>query len=126
MHSDGTILADVAFIAYTLDGAERRARPIAFAFNGGPGSASTSLHLGALGPWRVPLTATTIAAKAAPPLIENAETWLDFADLVFIDPPGTGYSRIWPWSGTGEAPGARPRPPDYRRGQGEPPTIGSG
>ena len=90
------VSADVAYVAYTLDGAEPATRPVVFAFNGGPGSASTWLHLGALGPWRVPLTIETMTAASPPALLANAETWLDFADLVFIDPPGTGYSRIWP------------------------------
>ncbi len=93
---DGEVLADVAYTAYLADSANPAQRPIVFAFNGGPGSASTWLHLGALGPWRVPLTAETIAGLAAAEPIGNDETWLDFADLVFIDPPGTGYSRIWP------------------------------
>jgi carboxypeptidase C (cathepsin A) len=100
---DQTILADVSYVAYTLDGAEPESRPLVFAFNGGPGSASTWLHLGSLGPWRVPLTADTIASGATPTLIANAETWLDFADLVFIDPPGTGFSAVWP---AGQQPSA--------------------
>lgn len=95
------LLADVAYVAYALDGASSEARPVVFAYNGGPGSASTWLHLGALGPWRVPLTAEVIAGTASAEPIANAETWLDFADLVLIDPPGTGFSRLWP-------PGARP------------------
>ncbi len=82
--------ADVAFIAYLLDGADKLTRPVTFAFNGGPGMASGWLQVGALGPWRVALGAS--AGSPAP--IPNAETWLDFTDLVFIDPPGTGYSRI--------------------------------
>ena len=92
----GRVLADVAFTAHLLDGADKRTRPLTFAFNGGPGAASTWLQLGALGPWRVPLTGDTVRTKAAPALLDNAETWLDFTDLVFIDPPGTGHSRIWP------------------------------
>ena len=92
----GTILADVAYTAYTLDATRSPQRPLTFAFNGGPGAASTWLHLGTMGPWRVPLDAATIAAGTKAPLEPNNETWLDFADLVFLDPPGTGYSRIWP------------------------------
>ena len=65
-------------------------RPVTFAFNGGPGSASAWLDLGALGPWRVPVRFVP-GQDAAP--VDNAETWLPFTDLVFIDPVGTGYSR---------------------------------
>ena len=63
-----------------------------FAINGGPGAASAWLHLGALGPWRLPMGGLSPASP--PALVDNSETWLDFTDLVFIDPPGTGYSRI--------------------------------
>ena len=63
-----------------------------FAINGGPGAASAWLQLGALGPWRLPMHGLTPASS--PTLVDNADTWLDFTDLVFIDPPGTGYSRV--------------------------------
>jgi carboxypeptidase C (cathepsin A) len=68
-------------------------RPIVFLFNGGPGAASVWLHLGTVGPRRVKLG--PIGQAPAPPyqLVDNAETWLDVADLVFIDPVGTGFSR---------------------------------
>lgn len=112
----GRMLADVAFTAYLLDGADKRTRPLTFAFNGGPGAASTWLQLGALGPWRVPLTGETIRTKGAPALLDNAETWLDFTDLVFIDPPGTGVSRIWP---TVERGTATEPPRGGGRGRGE-------
>lgn len=63
-----------------------------FAVNGGPGASSAWLHLGAMGPWRMELHG---AGPSAPvPLLDNAQTWLDFTDLVFIDPVGTGYSRF--------------------------------
>jgi len=87
-------LTDVAFVAYQLEGAEAAARPVTFVFNGGPGMASAWLHMGAIGPWRVKLDARTDGPSASPVTVPNAETWLDFTDLVFIDPPGTGYSRI--------------------------------
>jgi carboxypeptidase C (cathepsin A) len=67
-------------------------RPVTFLFNGGPGAASAYLNIGAIGPWRLPLDGAT--ASTAPVLVPNAETWLDFTDLVFVDPPGTGYSRL--------------------------------
>jgi carboxypeptidase C (cathepsin A) len=85
---------DLAFIAYTLDGAEPRNRPVTFAFNGGPGFASAWLNVGAVGPWRIPLGGDAMSPSASPDPRPNAETWLDFTDLVFIDPAGTGYSLV--------------------------------
>jgi carboxypeptidase C (cathepsin A) len=86
--------ADIAYIAYQLDGAEARTRPVTFFFNGGPGAASAYLQLGNAGPWRLPIDGDAAVPSAAPDLQPNAETWLDFTDLVFIDPVGTGYSRF--------------------------------
>lgn len=70
-------------------------RPVLFLFNGGPGAASMWLHVGAFGPKRVKLP-HDIAADVTPPfeLIDNSYTVLDVADVVFIDPPETGYSRL--------------------------------
>ncbi|HEY1543260.1 MAG TPA: peptidase S10 [Xanthobacteraceae bacterium] len=87
---DGTLLAEIAYIAYVVPG--DAPRPVTFVFNGGPGAASAYLDLGAIGPWRLPLAHFSISEP--PKLMPNAESWLDFTDLVFIDPPGTGYSRI--------------------------------
>jgi carboxypeptidase C (cathepsin A) len=87
---DGALLAEVAYIAYVVPG--DAPRPVTFVFNGGPGAASAYLDIGAVGPWRLPLANFSISEQ--PKLVPNAETWLDFTDLVFIDPPGTGYSRI--------------------------------
>jgi carboxypeptidase C (cathepsin A) len=89
---EGRLQAEIGFVAYTLDGADRAARPVTFALNGGPGAASAYLHLGVLGPWRLPLDGPTISPSAPVSLTPNAETWLDFTDLVFIDPVETGYS----------------------------------
>jgi len=90
---DGKIEAEMFFVAYTLDGADSAKRPLTFAFNGGPGSASIWLHMGALGPRRVVLKADG-SLPAAPYRIEdNANTLLDKSDLVFVDAIGTGYSR---------------------------------
>jgi len=87
-------LADVFTVAYTLDGVEDVSqRPLIFVFNGGPGSASVWLHLGALGPQRVKMDDEGWMPPMPYQLIDNAYTWLDIADLVFIDPVGTGYSR---------------------------------
>src|SRR5467141_721088 len=92
---DGETEARIFFMAYTLDGvSDRQKRPLTFSFNGGPGSASVWLHLGALGPKRVPMNPD--GTMPAPPyqLIDNEQTWLNQTDLVFIDPVGTGYSRV--------------------------------
>ena len=86
--------ADIAYTAYRLDGADARTRPVTFLFNGGPGSASAWLQFGAVGPWRLAINADAVTSSASPDLLPNAETWLDFTDLVFIDPVGTGYSRF--------------------------------
>jgi carboxypeptidase C (cathepsin A) len=86
--------ADIAYTAYRLNGADPVARPVTFLFNGGPGAASAFLQFGATGPWRLAIDADAAVASASPDLQPNAETWLDFTDLVFIDPVGTGYSRF--------------------------------
>lgn len=84
--------AEVAFVAFLLKGKPPAERPVTFAINGGPGAGSAWLDLGAMGPWRLPLTRPS--PSGTPRTIDNPETWLDFSDLVFIDPPGTGYSRL--------------------------------
>lgn len=91
-----TAKAEVSITAYTLDGAKTSgpgARPVTFAFNGGPGSASVWLHLGLLGPRRVVMG--DVGALLPPPydLADNAQTLLADSDLVFLDPVSTGYSR---------------------------------
>src|SRR3989440_11193900 len=90
----GDTEAHMFFMAYTLDGvSDTGRRPLMFSFNGGPGSASVWLHLGALGPKRVRMLDD--GGMPPPPyqLVDNESTWLDFTDIVFIDPVGTGYSR---------------------------------
>jgi carboxypeptidase C (cathepsin A) len=86
--------ADLVATAYTLDGADPAIRPVTLAVNGGPGSSTAWLQLGAVGPWRLPMDGTANSPSAPPIVQPNAETWLDFTDLVFFDPPGTGFSRI--------------------------------
>jgi carboxypeptidase C (cathepsin A) len=86
--------ADIAYTSYQLDGTEKASRPVTFLFNGGPGASSAWLQLGDAGPWRLSIGGDGAVASAAPDLLPNAETWLDFTDLVFIDPVGTGYSRF--------------------------------
>lgn len=89
----GKTEARIFFIAYTLNGAQPGSRPLTFSFNGGPGSSSVWLHLGALGPRRVRMEDEGWLPAAPYQLVENDQTWLDFTDLVFIDPVGTGFSR---------------------------------
>ncbi|SHH60003.1 S10 family peptidase [Bradyrhizobium erythrophlei] len=86
--------ADIAYTAYQLDGQDSRTRPVTFVFNGGPGASSAWLQFGNLGPWRLSISGDAAVSSASPDLEPNADTWLDFTDLVFIDPVGTGYSRF--------------------------------
>ena len=89
----GAPIADIAFVAYRLDGADQAKRPLTVAVNGGPGAASAWLDLGAVGPWRLPVNSGDISPAMSTAVVDNADTWLDFTDLLFIDPLGTGYSR---------------------------------
>ena len=90
---DGRKIAEVVFTAYVLDGPRDPNRPVTFAFNGGPGAASVFLNLGAIGPKRIQFGAQGDSPSDPAVLRDNPGTWLDFTDLVFIDPVGTGYSR---------------------------------
>jgi len=90
----GEIEARIFFVAYSAEGrGGPGTRPLMFSFNGGPGSSSVWLHLGALGPRRVKMLDE--GGMPPPPyqLVDNPYTWLDKTDLCFIDPVGTGYSR---------------------------------
>lgn len=92
---EGETEARIFFMAYTLDGVgDRSQRPLTFSFNGGPGSASVWLHMGAIGPRRVPMNPDGTMPPPPYRVVDNQSTWLDQSDLVFIDPVGTGYSRI--------------------------------
>ncbi|HEX5130630.1 MAG TPA: hypothetical protein VFV90_12830 [Usitatibacter sp.] len=87
--------AQVFFVAYTLDDVKDRARrPLTFSFNGGPGSSSVWLHLGILGPRRVALDDEGFAPEVPGRLVPNEFSLLDASDIVFIDPVGTGFSRM--------------------------------
>src|SRR6201996_8641762 len=85
----GKTVANVMFTAYTVPGVNR---PVTFALNGGPGAASVYLNLGAIGPKRVQFGAEGDSPSDRATPIDNPGTWLDFTDLVFIDPVGTGFS----------------------------------
>lgn len=89
----GEKIADLFYIAYQRDGVDATNRPITFCFNGGPGSSSVWLHMGAIGPKRLPMTADGNSVKPPYGLLDNDYSWLDVTDLVFIDPIETGYSR---------------------------------
>lgn len=90
---DGKIEAEMFFVAYALDGQEAGRRPLTFAFNGGPGSASVWLHMGALGPKRVVMLPNGFMPPPPYHLEDNPYTLLDKSDLVFVDAIGTGFSR---------------------------------
>jgi carboxypeptidase C (cathepsin A) len=91
-NESGEIEAHIFYIAYTLDGQSAEHRPLTFSFNGGPGSASVWLHLGAIGPKRVRMQPDGMMPPPPYQLVDNEHTWLDQTDLVFIDHVGTGYS----------------------------------
>jgi carboxypeptidase C (cathepsin A) len=91
--SDGKIEAEMFFVAYTLDGQDAAKRPLTFAFNGGPGSATIWLHMGALGPKRVEMKPDGTMPPAPYRITDNQSTLLDKSDIVLIDAIGTGYSR---------------------------------
>jgi carboxypeptidase C (cathepsin A) len=90
---DGKIEAEMFFVAYTVDGQDSGKRPLTFAFNGGPGSASVWLHMGALGPKRVVLQPNGFMPAAPYRLEENPDSLLDQSDIVMVDAMSTGYSR---------------------------------
>jgi len=91
MSASGETEAHIFYMAYTLDDATNAAkRPLTFAFNGGPGSASIWVHMGAMGPKRAKLLDNGDMPPPPYSLVENDNTWLDQTDLVFIDPVGTG------------------------------------
>ena len=88
--SKGALSGEVVYTAYTMEGKDR---PVTFAFNGGPGAASVYLNLGAIGPKKVAFGAEGQSPSDPATLTDNPGTWLDFTDMVFIDPIGTGFSR---------------------------------
>ena len=90
---DSKIEAEMFFVAYALEGQQANQRPLTFAFNGGPGSASIWLHMGALGPKRVVLQPDGFMPAAPYRVADNPYTLLDKSDLVLVDAIGTGFSR---------------------------------
>ena len=88
----GELQAAVMTTSYVRKGGDARTRPVCFAFNGGPGSASIWLHLGALGPKRVVTPDDGSMPEAPYAVVDNPNTWFEHFDLVFVDPPHTGWS----------------------------------
>jgi carboxypeptidase C (cathepsin A) len=91
-----SVIGQVVFTSYVVErplGASKR--PVSFVFNGGPGAASVLLNFGALGPKHLQFGIAGNSASDPPTLQDNEDSWLDFTDLVFIDPVGTGFSRSW-------------------------------
>jgi carboxypeptidase C (cathepsin A) len=85
-------ICTTAYLKTTDNDKSAMPRPVCFAFNGGPGSASIWLHLGALGPKRVVINNDGTAPTAPYSVVDNPDTWLEHFDLVFIDPAHTGWS----------------------------------
>lgn len=96
-NTEGDSIATMWSVAYTKQGvSDLSERPVTFVFNGGPGSASVWLHMGLFGPRLVKVDSEAKEDDGAAPytMIDNAQGLLDVTDLVFIDPVGTGYSRL--------------------------------
>jgi carboxypeptidase C (cathepsin A) len=89
-----TAEASMFYVAYFKRDAKPGSRPITFLYNGGPGSSTVWLHMGAFGPRRVVTADDTHTPPAPYPIVNNDQSLLDVTDLVFIDAPGTGFSRI--------------------------------
>jgi carboxypeptidase C (cathepsin A) len=92
LRKDDKPKAEMFCTTYTVSGEQNR--PVTFVFNGGPGASSVYLHMGALGPKRVDLDHRGMPLAPPHKLTDNKETWLQFTDLVFVDPIGTGLSRM--------------------------------
>jgi carboxypeptidase C (cathepsin A) len=92
---DAAPTARIFYTAYFKKGAASETRPVTFLYNGGPGSSTMWLHMGSFGPKRVVTTDTVHEAAAPYKIVNNDYSLLDVSDLVFIDAPGTGFSRIF-------------------------------
>lgn len=93
-NAEGEVECRMFYVYYSKDNSDVHTRPVTFAFNGGPGSSTMWLHMGTLGPKRAPMMDD--GSLPPPPYapVENQETWLDFTDVVVIDAPATGLSRL--------------------------------
>jgi carboxypeptidase C (cathepsin A) len=90
-NAKGETAAKVFYVAYTAPG---EGRPISFVFNGGPGAAAAFLHLSAIGPKVLNFSDNGLEPVQPIALGDNSDSWLPFTDMVFVDPPGTGFSRL--------------------------------
>jgi carboxypeptidase C (cathepsin A) len=101
LRKDEEPVAEIFSVAYVAQLAEETEveRPVTFVFNGGPGASSAFLHMGAVGPTRVAFPPDGSLPTLPPRLVPNEDSWLAFSDLVFVDPVGTGFSRIVPKDG---------------------------
>jgi len=93
---DGKVAARMFFVAYTKDGEDVKTRPVAFLYNGGPGSATVWLHMGSFGPKIAKMADEGF--QPAPPydFVDNPNSLLDVSDVVFVDAMDAGYSRVTP------------------------------
>lgn len=85
--------AEIFSVSYVAEAGDEE-RPVTFVFNGGPGASSAYLHMGAVGPKRVDFPPDGALPEMPPRLVQNESSWLAFSDLVFVDPVGTGFSRV--------------------------------
>ena len=93
-NTDGEIECRMFYVAYEKEGVNAKGRPVTFAFNGGPGSATIWLHMGGLGPKHATMMNDGSLPKPPYEAVDNPDSWLDFTDVVVIDAPGTGFSRV--------------------------------
>jgi carboxypeptidase C (cathepsin A) len=105
--------AEIFSVSYVAKNADAD-RPVTFVFNGGPGASSAYLHVGAVGPQRVDFPADGTLPPVPSRLVTNDDSWLAFTDLVFVDPVGTGFSRVIDPDKKDESNGDKPKgdPPD--------------
>jgi carboxypeptidase C (cathepsin A) len=95
IRDEGKVAAKMFYIAYTREGIQDKSnRPLIFSFNGGPGTASVWMHMGYTGPRRVVYDDDGFALRPPGGLEENPHSILDAADIVYIDPIATGFSRM--------------------------------
>src|SRR5215218_4871889 len=109
--------AEIFSVSYVAE-SSNLGRPVTFVFNGGPGASSAYLHVGAVGPQRVDFPADGTLPPMPPRLVRNDESWLAFSDLVFVDPVGTGFSRIIDKDG-------KQKPEEKKDARAEPPGAGA-
>lgn len=117
LRKDDKPAAEVFSTSYVATSGDA-SRPVSFVFNGGPGAASAYLHVGAVGPRRLDFPADGTLPRMPSRLVHNDESWLAFTDLVFVDPVGTGFSRVIPEDSSGgdkdkAAPGDAHNPKEY-------------